>query len=109
VRTGLTAEAAVERVPGRNPPSGAAHGDPILRERAHDFDICARRLLRQLTGEKCQRPQPAAEYVLVARAWGGRASGLWPRQSCGPVLEEAAVPAMSHRRPFDGTCPWSPH
>ena len=51
VRTGLTAEAAVERVQDETRLRVQRLGDPILRERAHDFDDLARRLLRHLTGE----------------------------------------------------------
>src|SRR5205085_5925384 len=51
IRTGLTAEAAVERVQDETRLRVQRMGDPILRERAHDFDDLARRLLRHLTGE----------------------------------------------------------
>src|SRR6202012_1335342 len=51
-RTGLTAEAAVERVQDEMRVRVQRLGDPILRERAHDFDDLARRLLRHLTGEE---------------------------------------------------------
>src|SRR5215475_1198056 len=51
VRTGLTAEAGVERVQDETRLRVQRMGDPILRERAHDFDDLARRLLRHLTGD----------------------------------------------------------
>src|ERR1700690_3213946 len=59
VRTGLTAEAAVERIQDETRLRVQRLGDPILRERAHDFDDLARRLLRHLTGEEAaQRNLP---------------------------------------------------
>ena len=51
VRTGLTAEAGVERVQDELRLRVHRLGDPILRERAHDLDDLARRLLRHLTGD----------------------------------------------------------
>ena len=45
-------------------------GDPILRERAHDFDDLARRLLRHLTGETVSDRSLPANTVLVARGMG---------------------------------------
>ena len=51
VRTGLTAEAAVERVQDEMRVRVQRLDDPVLRERLHDLDDLARRLLRHLTGE----------------------------------------------------------
>ena len=71
VRTGLTAEAAVERVQDEMRLRVSRLDDPILRERAHDLDDLARRLLRHLTG---RRPGAVQELprdaVLVARGMG---------------------------------------
>lgn len=50
VRTGLTAEAAVERVQNDTRARLQRAADPYLRDRLHDFDDLANRLLRQLTG-----------------------------------------------------------
>src|SRR6202451_1627322 len=69
VRTGLTAEAAVERVQDETRLRVQRLGDPILRERAHDFDDLARRLLRHLTGESGHQHLPR-DAILVARNMG---------------------------------------
>jgi phosphotransferase system enzyme I (PtsP) len=50
VKTGLTAEAAVERVQNDTRARLQRAADPYLRDRLHDFDDLANRLLRQLTG-----------------------------------------------------------
>src|SRR5580700_2723802 len=50
VLTGLTAEAAVERVQSDTRARMLRQTDPFLRERLHDLDDLANRLMRQLTG-----------------------------------------------------------
>ena len=50
IRNGLTAEAAVERVQSETRARMMRLTDPYLRERMHDFDDLANRLLRQLAG-----------------------------------------------------------
>ncbi|MEQ8266898.1 MAG: phosphoenolpyruvate--protein phosphotransferase [Parvibaculum sp.] len=50
VKTGLTAEAAVERVQNDTRARLQRAADPYIRDRLHDFDDLANRLLRQLTG-----------------------------------------------------------
>src|SRR6185437_920802 len=70
IATGLTAEAAVERVQDDMRLRVARLGDPILRERAHDLDDLARRLLRHLTGEEQVASELPENAVLVARALG---------------------------------------
>jgi phosphotransferase system enzyme I (PtsP) len=97
VRTGLTAEAAVERVQDETRLRVHRLGDPLLRERAHDLDDLARRLLRHLAGDGEQDvaldlPQ---EAVLVARAMGPAELLDYGRDRLlGLVLEDAA--ATSH-------------
>jgi len=94
VRTGLTAEAAVERVQDETRLRVQRMGDPILRERAHDFDDLARRLLRHLTGDGGERNLQQGA-VLVARAMGPAELLDYGRDTLGAlVLEEAA--ATSH-------------
>jgi phosphotransferase system enzyme I (PtsP) len=93
VRTGLTAEAAVERVQDEMRARVQRLGDPILRERAHDLDDLARRLLRHLTGdgadEAVQDLPPNS--ILVARAMGPAELLDYGRDRLvGLVLEEAA-------------------
>src|SRR5436190_2050575 len=92
VRTGLTAEAAVERVQDETRLRVQRLGDPILRERAHDFDDLARRLLRHLTGETVSDRSLPANTVLVARGMGPAELLDYGRdQLVGLVLEEAAT------------------
>jgi phosphotransferase system enzyme I (PtsP) len=92
VRTGLTAEAAVERVQDETRLRVQRLGDPILRERAHDFDDLARRLLRHLTGEEASNRSLPANTVLIARGMGPAELLDYGRESLvGLVLEEAAT------------------
>jgi len=51
VESGLTAEAAVERVQNETRARMLRLTDPYLRERLHDLDDLSNRLLRQLTGQ----------------------------------------------------------
>jgi len=92
VRTGLTAEAAVERVQDETRLRVQRLGDPILRERAHDFDDLARRLLRHLTGEEVSDRSLPANTVMVARGMGPAELLDYSRDHLvGLVLEEAAT------------------
>ena len=91
VRTGLTAEAAVERVQDETRLRVQRLGDPILRERAHDFDDLARRLLRHLTGEEAASSNLPHNAVLVARNMGPAELLDYGRDKLvALVLEEAA-------------------
>jgi phosphotransferase system enzyme I (PtsP) len=91
VRTGLTAEAAVERVQDETRLRVQRMGDPILRERAHDFDDLARRLLRHLTGEEVSDRSLPQNAVLVARGMGPAELLDYGRDKLvALVLEEAA-------------------
>jgi phosphotransferase system, enzyme I, PtsP len=95
VRTGLTAEAAVERVQDETRLRVQRLGDPILRERAHDFDDLARRLLRHLTGDGAALEPLPQGAVLVARNMGPAELLDYAREKLlGLVLEDAA--ATSH-------------
>ncbi|MCP5411013.1 MAG: phosphoenolpyruvate--protein phosphotransferase [Alphaproteobacteria bacterium] len=92
VRTGLTAEAAVERVQDETRLRVQRLGDPILRERAHDFDDLARRLLRHLTGDGDEHENLSAGAVLLARGMGPAELLDYGRDMLvGLVLEEAAI------------------
>src|SRR3984885_11818776 len=90
VRTGLTAEAAVERVQDETRLRVQRLGDPILRERAHDLDDLARRLLRHLTGDGGVEVLPHGA-VLLARNMGPAELLDYGRDRlAGLVLEDAA-------------------
>src|SRR5215207_7455757 len=52
VQNGLTAEAAVEKVQSDTRARMARQTDPFLRDRLHDFDDLANRLLRELMGRQ---------------------------------------------------------
>src|SRR6185369_5802928 len=63
----------------------------ILRERAHDFDDLARRLLRHLTGEQSGERHLPQNAVVVARAMGPAELLDYGRERlAGLVLEDAA-------------------
>ncbi len=72
ISTGLTAEAAVERVQSETRARLMRHTDPYLRERAHDLDDLANRLLRHLAGlaDTAAGAMLPDNVVLVARAMG---------------------------------------
>jgi phosphotransferase system enzyme I (PtsP) len=90
VRTGLTAEAAVERVQDEMRLRVQRMGDPIMRERAHDLDDLARRLLRHLTGDSAQTELPR-DAVIVGRGMGPAELLDYGRDKlCALVLEDAA-------------------
>src|SRR5258708_3977942 len=90
VRTGLTAEAAVERVQDETRIRVQRLGDPMLRERAHDLDDLARRLLRHLTGDSGITDLPK-DAVIVGRAMGPAELLDYSRERLTAlVLEEVA-------------------
>jgi phosphotransferase system enzyme I (PtsP) len=91
VMTGLTAEAAVERVESDTRARMLRMTDPYLRERYHDLDDLANRLMRHLTG---QDHAPAKHLlpdnaVVVARTMGPAALLDYDRSRLrGLVVEE---------------------
>ncbi len=72
VQTGLTAEAAVERVQNDNRARMMRMQDQYLRERMHDLDDLSNRLLRILTGAvaTASRTDLPANAIVVARNMG---------------------------------------
>jgi phosphotransferase system enzyme I (PtsP) len=91
VTTGLTAEAAVERVQSDNRARMLRQTDPYLRERLHDLDDLANRLMRQLVGRDHapSREQLPDNAIIVARAMGPAALLDYDRKKLrGLVLEE---------------------
>ena len=91
IDTGLTAEAAVERVQNDNRARMMRTPDPYLRERMHDLDDLSNRLLRILTGaiataSRTDLPQNA---IVVARNMGPAELLDYDRTKLrGVVLEE---------------------
>ncbi|WP_336487157.1 phosphoenolpyruvate--protein phosphotransferase [Methylobacterium nigriterrae] len=91
VVSGLTAEAAVERVQSDNRARMLRQSDPYLRDRLHDLDDLANRLLRQLIGPEASGRGGAMpeNAILVARSMGPAALLDYDRTSLrGVVLEE---------------------
>jgi phosphotransferase system enzyme I (PtsP) len=70
VRNGLTAEAAVERVRSEHRARLGQARDPYLRERLHDFEDLADRLLRHLAGDGHVARNLPEDAILVARNLG---------------------------------------
>ncbi|MFB2550425.1 phosphoenolpyruvate--protein phosphotransferase [Ensifer soli] len=94
IRNGLTAEAAVERVQSETKARMLRMTDPYLRERMHDFDDLANRLLRQLTGYGANMTGSGfpTDAIIVARAMGAAELLDYPRENVrGLALEEGAV------------------
>jgi phosphotransferase system enzyme I (PtsP) len=91
VMTGLTAEAAVERVQSDARARMLRQTDPFMRDRLHDLDDLANRLMRQLIG---QDHAPSKESlpdnaIIVARSMGPAALLDYDRSHLrGLVLEE---------------------
>ena len=96
IDTGLTAEAAVERVQNDNRARMARTPDPYLRERMHDLDDLSNRLLRILTGaiataSRTDLPQNA---IVVARNMGPAELLDYDRACAAWCWRRAAAPAM---------------
>ena len=91
VETGLTAEAAVDRVQNDNRARMMRTNDPYLRERMHDLDDLANRLLRILTGQvaTASRGDLPQNAIIVARNMGPAELLDYDRTKVrGVVLEE---------------------
>jgi phosphotransferase system, enzyme I, PtsP len=93
VLSGLTAEAAVERVQSDNRAKMLRQTDPYLRERLHDLDDLANRLLHRLVGRDLvvQQATLPENAILVARSMGPAALLDYDRSRLrGLVLEEGS-------------------
>src|SRR5438874_9906437 len=91
VRTGLTAEASVERVQSDTRARMLRATDPYLRERLHDLDELSNRLMHQLIGTDYTpaRERLPENAVLVARSMGPAALLEYDRKRLrGLVIEE---------------------
>ena len=96
IRSGLTAEAAVQRIGDETRTRMMQASDPYLRERLLDLDDLANRLQQHLSN----RPTGAAwaelpsEFILVARAMGpAELLDYVHRRIAGLVLEEGSPTA----------------
>ena len=91
VTTGLTAEAGVERVQSDTRARMLRQSDPYLRERLHDLDDLANRLMRAAVGPGSRAVARALpeNAILVARSMGPAALLDYDRKRLrGLVLEE---------------------
>jgi phosphotransferase system, enzyme I, PtsP len=91
VATGLTAEAAVERVQSDTRARMLRATDPYLRERLHDLDELANRLMHQLLGKDYApgRDRLPENAIIVARSMGPAALLDYDRKRLrGLILEE---------------------
>lgn len=97
IASGLTAEAAVERVQVETRARLMRATDPYLRERLHDLEDLANRLLRQLAGKArtAAYEQLGEDAIVVARNMGpAELLDYDPAKLRGIVLEEGS--ATSH-------------
>ena len=95
VRSGLTAEAAVDRVRNEHRARFAKARDPYIKERLHDFEDLANRLLRVLAGDNPGTRDLPDDAILVARNLGPADLLEYPREKLkGLLLEEGS--AASH-------------
>ena len=94
VETGLTAEAAVERVQGENRARMVRTPDAYLRDRMHDLDDLANRLLRILTGQTgtAARGDLPHDAIVVARNMGPAELLDYDRTGCAAWCSRKAGP-----------------
>ena len=92
IRSGLTAEGAVQKVHDDMRARMSQITDPYLRERLHDFEDLANRLLQHLSGEEGTiRGELPADAILIARTMGPMDLFDYdPKRLRGLVLEEGS-------------------
>ena len=93
IRSGLTAEAAVQRIGDEMRTRMMQSGDPYLRERLFDLDDLANRLQQHLSNQPpgAARADLPPEFILVARAMGpAELLDYAHRRISGLVLEEGS-------------------
>ena len=92
IESGLSAEAAVEKEQSQARARLQLVPDPYLRDRLHDLDDLANRLLRILTGQGRETGADLPERpILVARNIGPGELLEYGRKLRGVVLEEGSV------------------
>ncbi len=92
IRNGLSAEAAVERVQSDTRARMLRSTDPYLKERLHDLDDLANRVLRELVGRAPVRPEGLpSDAIVFARSMGAAELLDYDRSRVRAlVLEEGA-------------------
>ncbi|WP_420391687.1 phosphoenolpyruvate--protein phosphotransferase [Acuticoccus sp.] len=94
VRSGLTAEAAVERVQSDNRARLLRSTDRMVRERLHDLDDIANRLLRELMGRtSTSLAQVTGDAIIVARSMGAAELLDYERTRIRGLVMEEGTPA----------------
>jgi phosphotransferase system enzyme I (PtsP) len=96
IDSGLTAEAAIERVQQRTRMRMREIDDPLLQERMHDLDDLANRLLRIVSGRLGTAAQMGlqSDTILVARNLGRAELLEYDRRRLkGVILEEGSLTA----------------
>ena len=92
VKSGLSAEAAVEKEQSLARARMSRAADPYLRERLHDLDDLSNKLLRLLTGQGADaRADMPQNPILVARNIGPGELLEYGKSIKGIVLEEGSV------------------
>jgi phosphotransferase system enzyme I (PtsP) len=96
ISSGLTAEAAVQKVGDDTRARMAMAADPYLRERLHDFDDLANRLMQHLTGDGGSTAQAdlPEDVVLLAKNMGpAELLDYEPHRLRALLLEEGSATA----------------
>jgi len=96
IDSGLTAEAAIERVQQRTRMRMREIDDPLLAERMHDLDDLANRLLRIVSGQLGTAAQTGlrGDAILIARNLGPAELLEYDRRRLkGVILEEGSLTA----------------
>jgi len=96
ISSGLTAEAAIERVQQRTRQRMREIDDPLLRDRMHDLEDLANRLLRIVSGQLGTAAQMGLrqDSILIARNLGPAELLEYDRRRLkGVVLEEGSLTA----------------
>jgi phosphotransferase system enzyme I (PtsP) len=96
IDSGLTAEAAIERVRQRTQMRMRDIDDPLLQERMHDLDDLANRLLRIVSGQLGTAAQMGLPHdaILIARNLGPAELLEYDRRKLkGVILEEGSLTA----------------
>ncbi|MEM7695659.1 MAG: phosphoenolpyruvate--protein phosphotransferase [Pseudomonadota bacterium] len=94
IQSGLTAEAAVERVQSDNRARLLRSTDRMVRERLHDLDDLANRLLRELQGRhSTAMADVTGDAIIVARSMGPAELLDYDRARVRGLVMEEGTPA----------------
>ncbi|MBO0711731.1 MAG: GAF domain-containing protein, partial [Acetobacteraceae bacterium] len=91
IQSGLSAEAAVQRVAGELRDRMRRVADPYLRERMADLEDMAGRLLDELDGEPVASPEARGAILLARRIGPAELLDWHARGIAGLVIEEASA------------------